>query len=323
MDSPQLTGMDHGFWFTNDNDLSATSIYTTINTGSTAPCSGGACSATDVTWIGGSAQGEKGPAVMFGGTQEALITMINVYLPRDTGYSGGSQFLYPIKATELLSFTFTGDVENYHSFLDLLGYTSYDLDLYPHIGALSAGTGAGHDIITLEDNASHPTAIARSRIFPRVDNQSVGVSVVAEAGANTSGLQDSIIYMPPSTTLALSHGSDTGDVCYGSGTCTGVMSQLPSALAVGGGAPTVTSCGGGTAAVVAGSTDNRGTISTGSTPATACTLTFANTWPQAPFCEFHVNSTTATGVSSGAPSTTAVTLTFGSASTLSISYVCM
>jgi len=174
-------------------------------------------------------QGEKGPALMFGGTSEGAIQMTNVYMPLDTSYSGGSQFLYPIQAAQLLGFSYTGDVENYHSFLDLTGFNSYDLDVYPHIGALSAGTGAGHDIITLESNGTNPTGLSNSRIFPEVGSQSVAVKVIAEAGTNTTGLQDSIIYVPPSTTLALSHGSNTNDLCYGGGTCSNSTGTLRAA----------------------------------------------------------------------------------------------
>lgn len=93
----------------------------------------------------------------------------------------------------------------------------------------------------------------------------------------------------------------------------------------GGTAPTLTAgCNGAGSAVAAGSTDNRGQITTQTAAATTCTMTFNHTWPQAPFCLAADSEAqiTPAAYSVGATSTTTVVFDFVSAANDKFNYHC-
>jgi hypothetical protein len=84
--------------------------------------------------------------------------------------------------------------------------------------------------------------------------------------------------------------------------------------------PTVSSCGTGTPTISTGSSDVRGSVTTG-TAATSCTITFQTAWIVAPFCVVSANSAVAIG--SGVPSTTAFTTTMAALSGGVITWICL
>lgn len=82
--------------------------------------------------------------------------------------------------------------------------------------------------------------------------------------------------------------------------------------------PSVSSCGTGTPTVTAGSSDRRGSITTG-TAATSCTTTFATAFATAPFCHVSANSAVAIGYTS---TTTTITFTMAALTGGVITWIC-
>jgi len=82
--------------------------------------------------------------------------------------------------------------------------------------------------------------------------------------------------------------------------------------------PTVTSCG--TGASVVGS-DSGGTITTGSTATTACTIVFNKPWNNPPTCV--VNLTAAADPRMFGSTTTTATIVYNSSTSAIIRYVCI
>jgi hypothetical protein len=82
--------------------------------------------------------------------------------------------------------------------------------------------------------------------------------------------------------------------------------------------PTVTACG--TGASIAGS-DSGGTITTGSTSTTSCTITFNKPWNNPPTCV--VNMTAAADPRMFGATTTAVTIVYNASTSAIIRYVCI
>lgn len=96
----------------------------------------------------------------------------------------------------------------------------------------------------------------------------------------------------------------------------------------GGSIPTATCSGGSTGvSIAAGSTNNRGSITTSSNASTNCTITWSasGTWNQAPFCVFDdgAASITPTGVSVGACGTSTCVIDFASATSKIFNWICM
>lgn len=117
------------------------------------------------------------------------------------------------------------------------------------------------------------------------------------------------------------------NVTIGSNSASALALTAGSVFSVTGGtAPTLTAgCNGAGSAVAAGSTDNRGKITTQTAASTTCTLTFNHTWPQAPFCVAGDAEATITpaAYSVGATGTGTVVFNFVSAANDVFDYVCM
>lgn len=132
------------------------------------------------------------------------------------------------------------------------------------------------------------------------------------------------INLQPQFNTVRTQGSST----FGGVTSTGAVALTGGSLfsVTGGTAPTLTAgCNGAGSAVAAGSTDNRGKITTQTAASTTCTLTFNHAWPQAPFCVASDAEATITpaAYSVGATGTGTVVFDFVSAANDVFDYVCM
>jgi len=120
--------------------------------------------------------------------------------------------------------------------------------------------------------------------------------------------------------------NNTGGFVISTGNPKGLQLTSGSVFSTTGGtAPTATCSGGSTGvSLAAGSTDNRGIITTSSSASTNCTITFNHTWPQAPFCDFTDANASATplGYSADTVNTTTAKFDFASATSAKVTYHC-
>jgi hypothetical protein len=85
--------------------------------------------------------------------------------------------------------------------------------------------------------------------------------------------------------------------------------------------PTISACGGAGVAIQTGSTDVAGHVTAGTTAITACVLNFGTTFATAPYCT--VTITNATVAIRGTTSTTQLTITYASAASRQITWICL
>ena len=187
-----------------------------------------------------------------------------------------------------------------------------------------AGTGSSRSItisaagtLTLASTASMPIVIAGSTAATVNSNAFTGsASNAAWVGLNYASGATTPTLVPNQASTATGIGGTTGNLSLIAGSVevvhiSSIGATFNKDILTSGTTPTVTTCGGGSPTIAAGSTDTAGKVTEG-TGSISCTVTFASVKANAPFCTASYGSG-AGGTLAVSTSTTGVSIQTGSA----------